>query len=378
MLDRDDKQYNSGITIPCHWDESTILEIVKNNIIQNGIVCKEVYGVLASDGPVGHGRTSQSVPYVTRQEAVKFRKFIHECGLNFSYLLNAPFEFTDNEQCRQLDQYLDWILYEFKPNALTITSHDLMRYVRKRDSDISIHVSTIAGIKSGEELKKFFDISPSRVVPHHDCGKRWKDLREIVEVGRKNGVEVEILSTESCLLNCPNRNAHYRHIGNKSSDSEFHTTCNSTKLIQPREILMAGGIIRPEDLRIFEEMGVKYFKISGRSKPAQWLPEVVKAYIDREYNGNLVRLFGIDPELHAEEWIYLDNKSLNGFLENYPQNGDRLEEERYCDMWMIRLYRKGAFQLKDGTEYQAENDMLKIKKMGKNSKTIITKEGGRV
>ncbi len=360
------------LTLPCHWDKGVIEDIVSSS--ENLPKISEVYGVLANGGPVGHGRIPESVIQISRDQVKAFKLWLNQRSINFTYLLNAPFSFSGPEQKKQLDEYLDWTLNNLKPNALTVSSHELMRYIRKKDQQIALHISTIAGVKTARDLQQYLDVGPARIVPHHDCGKRWENLQEIIKLGHKYNIEVEILSTESCLLGCPNRQAHYTYTGKKSSDSKFHTTCNSTKLTWPREFLMAGGVIRPEDTKMFHQMGVRYFKISGRSKPASWLPEVVKAYTNGYYHGNLIRLLGIDPELRAEEWIYLDNDSLDGFLERYPQNTDRATEEKYCDGWITKLYQTGAFKLLDGTEYQISDQGLKIKKIGKKAAEIIKKE----
>ena len=124
----------------------------------------------------------------------------------------------------------------------------------------------------------------------------------------------------------------------------------------------------------YEKLGVKYFKISGRSKPVSWLPEVVKAYQSRNYEGNLIRLLGIDPKLEAENWIYIDNKSLDGFIEGYPQSIDKEKESDYCDKWMVKLFEEHKFHLNDGTEYSVEGEHLVLKKTGENTENILSNE----
>ncbi len=363
------------ITIPCHWDKNIINQIAVNN--KKDIAVKEVYGALSGGGPVGHGRSRKSVIFISRKKAEEFRQYLKKQDIRFTYLLNAPFEFNNTEKQRsELRDYLNWILLKLKPDALTIASLELMEYVRQMNPDISIHISTIAGVKKAGDLNKFLCVKPDRVVTHHDIGKHWKDLAEIVKFGKSNSMDVEILSTESCLLGCPNRSKHYKFLAKENKDKVFHLTCNLRKLIYPREFLLAGGVIRPEDLVIFEQMGVKYFKLTGRSKNKNWLPEVARAYQERNYDGNLIRLLGIAPEMNAEEWIYISNKSLEGFLKKYPQTGSYSDEVDYCDNWIVKLYNEGNFKLLDGSIYKAEKGMLKLKNPGSKAMLIIKKEMG--
>ena len=92
------KSQDSGakITIPCHWNKEIIDLILSKESLNNSKIT-DVYGVLANGGPVGHGRSSNSVVEITREKAVLFREYIQERGLNFTYLLNAPFNFDGSE-----------------------------------------------------------------------------------------------------------------------------------------------------------------------------------------------------------------------------------------------------------------------------------------
>lgn len=363
------------LTIPCHWDTEVIDEILKQEISEPHPKVKEVYGVLADGGPIGHGRSNKSVVNISQQSAIEYRRYLTSKGIDFTYLLNAPHTIKDDPDYRSdLNQYLEWILEELKPDALTISSLDLMRYVRTLDQDIPIHVSTIAGVRTVGDLETFMDVHPNRVVPHHDIGKRYSDLTGIVNFGQANGVDCEIMVTESCLFHCPKRNAHYKYLAQKDADAPFHTTCNFQKLLHPREFLLAGGIIRPEDLRMFEDIGVKYFKITGRSKPPSWLPEVAKAYQNRKYDGNLVRLLGIDPTLQAESWIFVNNRSLDQFLLGFPQTQLYTDETRYADSWISRMYQNGEFYLSDRSTYVVRNGELILQKAGNEVALIIDKE----
>lgn len=369
---------NTQLTVPCHWDSETIRQLISLPQ-QNGISIGEVYGALAKGGPVGHGRASSSVANITPEDAVAYHEYLNSVGLNLTYLLNAPFKLKNDAESKvQLQTYLEWILQVLRPEAVTIASLELMEEVRKIDPEIAIHISTVAGIKNVRDLEQYLHIRPNRIVPHHDVGKDWHGLEELVEMSNRYGIDVEMMATESCLLHCPNRQAHYEHLACQGpQDAPFHTSCNTRKLVRPREFLLAGGIIRPEDVHLYEEMGVKYIKLTGRSKPAEWLPEVVNAYLQRNYEGNLVRLMGIDPSMRAEDWIHINNKSLNGFIEGFPQNGSYREQSAYCDTWMIRLNQEGAFRISDGSEYSPEGDALALRFAGEQVNHIISKERER-
>lgn len=337
------------LTIPCHWDKSVIETVKRQQESVQGVEVKEIYGALAKE-VVRHGRSPESVPGVTREGAVKFRKFTKDKGFRFVYLLNAPFNFDSAKTKKQVEAYLDWIMNEFQAEALMISSHELMRFVRELYPEVKIYISTIAGVLNAEQLEKFIDIRPNRVIPHHDVNRNFHDLEKMIKKACEWDVEIELMLTESCLRRCPNRKVHYEYLGGKGNDAPFHTVCNTKKLTYPLELLKA-NVIRPEDMGFYGEMGVRYFKVTGRSKPAAWLPEVTRAYLNRKYEGNLIRLLGIDPSLKAEDWLYINNPALDGFLEDFPRTGSEADEDTYCNKWIRGLYKNGDFYVKDKSQY---------------------------
>lgn len=361
------------ICIPCHWDKGVIEEIAKQNLKAKGLRVTEIYGTLAK-GPIAHGRAPGSVPNISKKEAVDFRRFIEKMGMDFVYLLNAPFEFKSNSDTKEVEIYLDWIINDFKASALMITSHELMRFVRKKYPKTKIYISTVAGVLNWKHLEKFLDIAPKRIVPHHDVNRSFEDLKELIDKTGKHNIELELMVTESCLRGCPYRESHYKHLGGGNADAPFHTVCNTKKLNYPREFIKS-NFIRPEDLSVYESLGVNIFKITGRSKPANWLPEVTKAYLERSYNGNLIRLFGVDPSLKAEDWIYVNNKALQGFLEKFPRTGIEKDENSYCDKWIYKLYKENNFKISDGSKYGFDKDgNFSCYSQGDKVASIIKKE----
>lgn len=361
------------INIPCHWDKKILSEIIKQNSRAKNIKITEMYGVLAR-GPVSHGRSPNAVPDVAKKDAVIFREYVGSLGIKFIYLLNAPFTFNSRKQIEEVNDYLDWIINDFKADALMVTSYELMQFIREIQHYIPLYISTIAGVSNAKQLERFLDVNPMRVVVHHDVNRNFKDLQKLLKKAKGWGIEVELMTTESCLRRCPNREAHYLHLSSRKSDKPFHTVCNTKKLMYPREFLKA-NVIRPEDMHIYEEMGVSIFKITGRSKPSSWLPEVTEAYLKRKYDGNLIRLLGADPSLKTEDWIYINNKSLEGFLENFPRSGKEKDENVYCDKWISKLYKNGDFRVDDGSVYSLnDKGSLYCQLPGERVLSVISRE----
>lgn len=352
----------SFLSIPCHWNEEVIRQILNKNDSKRNIIIKEIYGTI-SNGPIGHGRNPDKVSTISRSHALRIRKYIESCNLEFSYLLNTPSVSLKKDNIKLLKDYLDWIVNDFKADAITIASHNLMKLVRKLYPNIKINISTIAGVLNSKEVENFLDINPSKIIVHHDANRNFYDLKKIVKKSDENNIEVEVMTTESCLRNCPKRKAHYEYTGKGKPDRLFHLFCNTRKFMTPLEILKA-NFIRPEDMHLYEEIEINHFKITGRSKPPSWLPEVVNAYLNRRYEGNLLRLLGIDPDMNAEKWVFLNNPALDGFLEGFLKCKNKTEENSYCNKWIIKLFKGRDFKVKDFS-YINKNGILTCRKMGK-------------
>ena len=81
--------------------------------------------------------------------------------------------------------------------------------------------------------------------------------------------------------------------------------------------------------------------------------------------------------MKAEDWIYIRNKSLDGFLGGFPQNGDYEAQKAYCDGWVAKLHNHGNLELLDGSQYRHEGNVLVLETIGEKARPIITRELGR-
>lgn len=325
-------------TAPCLWDEKKEQEIMDIEH-PNGRKLMELYGTVSNEVIVT-GRYNKALDEMSKEKALDFKKnFVEKKGLKFAYLLNAPIDVKMIQE-KKLEEYLDWIINNFKADSLTISSKSLLKKVRELYPDVSINISTIAGIKDEKDFEEFFRFEPKRMVLHHDCVKDIVSLKKVQVLCEKNDIILELMVNESCLNHCPLRKAHYDCLADNVDDHKFHRSCNTEKMTNPYQFLYA-NYIRPEDIDLYSEMGIHYFKITGRSKPIWWHKDVVKAYLEGRYEGNLIRLLGIDPCLEAEKIIYLDNRSLDGFAKELLVDVDA--QMTMCRKKIGDLYRQHAF-----------------------------------
>jgi collagenase-like PrtC family protease len=93
--------------------------------------------------------------------------------------------------------------------------------------------------------------------------------------------------------------------------------------------------IRPEDIHIYEEIGIDFFKIGGRAMPTDWIINATMAYSLLHYQGNLYDILNVlTPKIKDVEAspssvqiatvaalpkAYIDNQALEGFIEFFKK-----------------------------------------------------------
>lgn len=343
-----------NFTVPCLWDEEKIEEILMLKGL-NGRKITEVYGAIPNEVIVT-GRYNKTLNEMDKEKALYIKKhYIDSNELGFAYLINAPIDIHAIDEIA-FKEYLDWIVNVFQATSLTISSKTLIKRVRELYPKVNLNISTIAGIKDEEGFKEFLQFNPSRVILHHDCVKDIVTLKRLVELCDQHHIILEIMVNESCLNHCPSRAAHYNCLADNQDDHKYHQNCNLEKIIHPYQLLYA-NYIRPEDVNLYSELGIHHFKITGRSKPIWWHKEVVKAYLEGRYNGNLIRLLGIDPALEGEKLIYINNQSLDGFTQCLVECVEKqldLCKKKICELHQT----KDFYVMREDINYQIESNEL--------------------
>lgn len=338
---------NISFSIPCHFNYALLDEIMRTSDISNKQkMIAEIYGCL-SHSIVGHGRFPSVVTQIHSLVAIRaFRDVVETKGIKFNYLLNAPVE-SSTDKLGAIERHINDVLTIVEPHAVTVSSNRIMSAIRKISPNIDIYISTIAGIKSSGDLAPFLKYGPRRLIPHHDLGRDFDSLAKLKCFTDRYEIELQLLVNESCTYGCKRRSDHYAVLAKGSIDDEFQSQCNARKY-ENSALLLGSGWIRPEDIDWFSSnFGIRNYKISGREKPIDWLPEVVQAYVNGNYDGNLIRLFAITPPWtnNPTDELYLDNRHLQGFINNLPSESDN-HRNIYCEEWASRLRHSGKMVIK--------------------------------
>ncbi len=280
------------LALPSKWDTDLL-----NMYLGIVSLSFEVYDSLKCLGPLGSGRSGKNLPDTSVDKAKTYVEKAREQKIHINYLLNG----LTGKSLKQLideglDDQLDAVM-SLKPDSVTMSMKSLMEYFYQKYPDTSINISTIAAINTPKCLSQYDGLPIRKVVVPHQSNRDFKLLEKLAYSASEKGIIIEIIVNESCLHNCSVRQEHYLATSEPAAFSRECTlqrACNLKKLIYPYMLLMSDWI-RPEDLHMYEKIGIDQFKLSCRTMPFEWFYDVVLAYVNREYDGNLIRLLGITP-----------------------------------------------------------------------------------
>lgn len=338
-------------SVPTNWQDDLLPKLNHHEIT-------EVYGKLARDF-IGGGRPSYAIQHISKRQTARHIDLILKAGLKFNYLLNATClgnkEWTRDGQ-KQIRALLDWIA-SIGVEKVTITVPYLLELVKKRYPQFEVSVSTSAGVNSLERALYWEDLGADSItLDSVDVNRNFRLLRQIRKALK---CKIQLIANLNCLHNCPFDQYHYL-LASHASQSEHsnkgffldycYLKCNYHRIKNPKNLIRADWI-RPEDVCSYEDIGIDRIKLVDRTMPTRALSSIITAYVNRHYEGNLLDLF-VAPRVaitrqkfgvfHKLKYFfhpflvnpfriyrtkdlffgifYIDNRSLDGFLEYFIKN----------------------------------------------------------
>jgi len=193
---------------------------------------------------------------------------------------------------RRLRAFLDW-LHGVGVRTVTVSIPHLAALIHRRYPDTTLVVSMMARVESVEQAHQWQRLGARTVVLPDN-----KDFRLIRALKEYTSLRLELTANLSCLSRCFQLGHHVNVVTHASQEGHplgayslplCETRCNLAKLRDPGRI-MAGQWIRPEDLSIYEEIGVDNIKLLDRTSSTAQLKRVLDAYGSGRFAGNLAEL----------------------------------------------------------------------------------------
>ncbi len=326
---------------------------------------------------VGGGRSPVLLPSVSRKRAEAHIAECHRAGLRFNYVLNSPSlnnqEFSRAGQ-RKLRSLLEWI-DQAGADEVTVTIPYLLELVKRHHPRLEVSVSTFAGVANPQRARRWQDLGADCItLSVTGVGRSFKTMAAI---RRAVDIELQVIGNLLCVHQCPYD--HYHGIIEGHASQEGHPLhgfvldycrlhCLNDALRTPANFLRAAWI-RPEDQGAYEDLGIDRLKLVNRIMVTPQIGQIVDAYRQRRFDGNLFELLGFPANRTVGAWgyqalwrqvryylrprlvnvvklrrsaskiaktdgFYLDNRKLDGFLDYFVRN-DCFERScadcKYCD-----------------------------------------------
>jgi collagenase-like PrtC family protease len=286
-------------------------------------------------------------------------------GIRFIYVMNATC-LGNKEYCEEgrgeLLQRLQWVV-EIGAAGVVTANPFLMELMREHFPSLELHISVLASVDDARKAKFFEDLGATLI---HLDPQINRDFRRLNAIRRSVGTRLSVVVNEGCLLSCPIRQYHSNmisHSGESIAGRYYvdycYYQCSLAKVRDEVEYLRSPWI-RPEDVAIYEQLGIDLFKVAGREKMGEgpsshtdWIAMVAEAYHTRRCRDIARLLVGIQPpmslmgEAPQSLQVRIDSRKLDGFLKIFREDRCSLDCTRcdYCGQWARR-----AVSLKGRTE----------------------------
>lgn len=237
---------------------------------------------------------------------------------------------------------------------VTVTLPFLLQMVKKDYPNLRVCVSSFARIQNVHLAHYWEDLGADKIILPELIARDFRALRSIREAV---DCELELIANHCCLFQCP-LDLHHRNMVSHGSQ-EGHPcggfapdycklACQRLKLFRPAEFIKVRWI-RPEDVSDYEAIGINCLKLVERFRGTESLIQIINAYEQKSYTGNLVELLTlpqqgaflspnlevfqrtdlVEPEKMGEVMavlrepfagkVYIDNSKLNGFLDYFKK-----------------------------------------------------------
>ena len=323
------------LLVPTNWDPDLILPLSK---LEANV---QLYGVLPTS-MIGSGGTGPDNVSMVANQVEEYIEQAHSAGLKFDYLLNAPSMSNmewDEETHRELLIHLNWIA-SIGADSVTVTIPYLVELIKRQFPQLQVRVSTIAHVNSVARAKLFESLGADSITLDINVNRSFGALKAIRSTV---SCELTVLLNNLCLYQCPYEYYHHDGLGHASQNYNplkgsyvdyCVLRCTLDRLRDVSQVIKCRWV-RPEDIHIYEDIGVDMFKISGRAMPTEKILRAATAYSSRHYQGNLYDILNVitprpgsvNSTLPGEQSngvrvpprFYIDNQALDGFMDFFKK-----------------------------------------------------------
>jgi collagenase-like PrtC family protease len=345
----------------CNFDPDLIGKVAALNAKyrDQGVQVDEFYGSDRQHAFLA-ARPDFRLPAIDMAFLEQYVKDSLAAGIRFNYTMNSINPGSKSELARMKTDIQEFVLWLEKIGVYRITVANLLIAELIREvSQIKIELSTIAHVDTVSQLKYLKEtFGIDKVCGNLAKNRNKRFLKQAADTCATLGMQYEIMLNEFCGVGTPDgstthctfRDSCYiAHASDKSqADAMQFDTFPMKYCITARKLDVSSWLklrwVRPEDIYRYEQLGIRNFKITGRTGTTEYILAMAEAYLSRSWEGNLLQLwkpletiYNHQNELDQVHNVQIPNKSLNKFVGKwFSGEGFRCEEElcgttcRYC------------------------------------------------
>lgn len=298
-------------------------------------------------------------------DKASFERYVDELykiGIAFNYTLNASYIGGKEEILSKEDKIREYISFLINSGVqtITVTLPYMAELIRSVSKGVGIEVSTIAHIDSVTQVKIWKEkYNISKVCVSLNKNRDISFLSQMSDYCHSRGIIATLLANEFCgngclsdgvnsTTGCIYRDHCYQlHSIGYGKDIVLGKNYPMGDCTQSRNSAVSWlklNYIRPEDLCLYNRIGLSHFKITGRTGSTSYIEKIARAYLAESYRGNLLDLWKHLETIQARDEAdflpaqYIENKKLDGFLNFWFENRGHVcanevcgETCRYCD-----------------------------------------------
>ena len=263
---------------------------------------KEIYGSL-SKGDLGSALPAIFLPLVTKDTIEKRVIEAHKRDIEFNYILNTQCSKNMEYQRRgfkKIISLLEWIS-SIKIDTITVSLPFLIDIVQNNFPELKTKVSVLNRVNTLQKAKFYEYMGVDAITIDVDQNRNFKLLKLLSD---NLDVELSLLLNNLCLWNCPYASYHATTASHTSQSGRYDNYCEfNCRLIKSKDLsqMIKSRWIRPEDIPLYEEIGVHDFKIGGRTQSINFLVRAVRAYSTNHYDGNLYKILNTSQKANYKD-----------------------------------------------------------------------------
>jgi collagenase-like PrtC family protease len=318
-----------------------ILERLNSQSV-TGLRIGEVFSSIGNS-PIPSARVGSQIPRISESAFVGQVRRLKSMNIAYNYLFNAA-SYEPPVCLVHIDRYISFLL-DAGIERVTVNTIWLIEHLKRRHPRFHVTMSITAGIDSKAKLCRARDAGADAA---YLCPvKMNRDFEAIVNCTAVQGIAVKLYANVSCISNCPVVTSHYglfraqgSHVDHDSiaaTNAEYFSACTQIKLLKPVEWIQMPWI-RPEDIRVYAELGVSTFKLSDRLATTSTLRKITESYMTCKSPNNLADIIERDYKKYEmfdigherRELIHVDSRSINCDFIQHFKNGSCKSRDTNC------------------------------------------------